>query len=76
MAVEPLYELLGSTFRGIWIANQLETMEIKACGSFRGHAETLTRFEAASGMLTNTAKSVAVPLCDVHAPSKPLVDYP
>ena len=32
MAVEPLYELLGSTFRGIWIANQLETMEIKACG--------------------------------------------
>lgn len=32
MAVEPLYEMLGSTVREIRITNQSETLEIKVCG--------------------------------------------
>ena len=77
MPVEPLLELLSSTFRGVRIANQSETIKIKVCGYADDTAvyvqspeevsnvrRTLTRLGAASGLVTNTAKSVAVPLYD------------
>uniref|UniRef100_A0AAV1UX75 Reverse transcriptase domain-containing protein n=1 Tax=Peronospora matthiolae TaxID=2874970 RepID=A0AAV1UX75_9STRA len=76
IAVEPLYEILHSTVKGVRIANTSETLEIKVCGYAYDTAvyvqspeevsvvmRTLMRFGAASGLVINASKSVAVPLC-------------
>uniref|UniRef100_A0AAV1ULF3 Reverse transcriptase domain-containing protein n=1 Tax=Peronospora matthiolae TaxID=2874970 RepID=A0AAV1ULF3_9STRA len=76
IAVEPLYEILHSTVKGVRIANTSETLEIKVCGYAYDNAvyvqspeevsvvmRTLMRFGAASGLVINASKSVAVPLC-------------
>uniref|UniRef100_A0AAV1TWB1 Reverse transcriptase domain-containing protein n=1 Tax=Peronospora matthiolae TaxID=2874970 RepID=A0AAV1TWB1_9STRA len=71
IAVEPLYEILHSTVKGVRIANTSETLEIKVCGYGDDTAvyvqspeelsvvmRTLMRFGAASGLVINASKSV------------------
>ena len=77
LAMEPLYELLERTRRGVRIAKKSAALAVKVCGyadvtavyvrSPEDVAEVmkaLARFGETAVLKTNAAKPVAVPLCD------------